>query len=413
MIYLERAHKNIQDVFTQGWVDDDVYTRLVGIAANMPDVAVQCVGALVDSTTRPLRDAHALPYEFSLEEFIAIVMEKEPVSLLSRQEIESIISSKNVLINPDIKKRIIYTTYIALSRQETEIGSALVGQLEKITEGSLDFGEEKITLFYQKIFLLLVFRYAEYMPPYRMNGLFSSKLFSLALYMELPCIPALEVHIQFYTLVTIRQELSLDYAASIGSNNNILGVNEEKQVFSIREWVEYFNVKLSGVPREEYFQKVEDDPALLANVEEVRPLIVMCVYVYRLLISGYFILEPGSERIVNRLVQQIQKEEQQELLLQKEQAFPDEITQHTADMATWLHRTDALQSLLRWLQTFETKDAGRSAFVTLMQKTVPDISSDMDVAAALVEVDDFLQQNGYGSDDFIYFDEASGAFQYS
>lgn len=414
MIRLERAHNNIRNVLLQNtWVDDEAFTRLRNEILALPISVVQFIGACIDEDALPTSLPDKEGAGFSLREYIDLIKNIDgSIEILTSSEIGDI-DLIETLYDIRFKKRLLYTVYYSLMREEVALGTGILRLCERLTDGNLLFRDQIETTLYRKIYILLLFRYANFVSSDTWVVFFSSVLFSLAIFMEVAILPALELHIRSTKIVARRESLAMDFAMAMMNNSSLLGNNEQGQSITIGEWASYFNEQYRNISQDIFFEKLEADPKVLANEEALRPLIEMVAFIHRLFISGYFIVEPGSLKSLEKRILQIQKEEQQELLLQKEQAFPDEITQHTADMATWLHRTDALQSLLRWLQTFETKDAGRSAFVTLMQKTVPDISSDMDVAAALVEVDDFLQQNGYGSDDFIYFDEASGAFQYS
>jgi hypothetical protein len=413
MIFIERAHKNIQNVFTLAWLEDDVYSRMIETVQGLSPVAVQYIGALVDTNTLPVRDAESLPGELSLEEYISLVQNKESLQLLPGKDMSGAIPNKEVLATPEMKKQILYTTYMLLEREESGIANGIISQLETVTKGTLAFGNDADTLLYRKIYLLLVFRYAKNMPPARLIEIFSSSLFSLAIFMELTMIPALEEHIRLYSLITTRENLTLDYAASIRNNNTPFGINKNKKSMTIKEWTEHWSTYLENVSQEEFFDKLEKDPELLANDKVIQPLIEMIAYIYRLLISGYFILEPGAKKSVDILAKELQKEAQQELLQRKRMSFPDQLAEHSGEIATWIDQTASLQALLSWLKTFESKQKARDAFVLLLQKHISDISEDMETASALIQIDGFLKQQGFTGKDLLFFDEQEGVFKFS
>ncbi|PIT86760.1 MAG: hypothetical protein COU33_01305 [Candidatus Magasanikbacteria bacterium CG10_big_fil_rev_8_21_14_0_10_43_6] len=413
MIFLERAHKNIQDIFTLGWAEDDMYATLIESISGLPSVAIQCIGALLDTDSVPVRTPEYQLEELTLQEFIALVENKEGIKPLAHNEMETAIPTIESLTNIELKKRIIRTVYVALAGQETAVVNELLRRLEVITDGHLDFGDEVHTLLYRKIFLLLTFRYAEFMPPARFIGIYSSSLFTLALFMEIMMIPALEAHIRYYSVLEIREGMSLDYAASIASNEAIFGVNKDAKGFTIKEWIEHWNTTLANVSQADFFSALEKDEHLNANETAMQPLIEMVAYIYRLLISGYFMLEPGSKKSVDKLAAQLQKEERQELITRQERPFPEQLAEHTGDLANWIGLTSSLQALLEWLRTFASQEAGHAALITLLQQHVPDIAEDTTTATALLQIDGFLKQQGFPGKDIVFFDEQEGVFKLS
>ncbi len=413
MILLERAHKNIQAVLTNAWLEDDAYTTLVDRIVALPPRAVQFVGACIDDDALPIPMPDQEGAGLSVAELMDLITYNTGVQPLTREAMEAFLVSKASLMDPALQKRVLLTAYEMLVTEESGLAQTLLYKLQDFSEGTLSFDDEITTTLYRKVYLLLLFRYAHTLPEGMFLGMFSSTLFTLAIYMEIRIVPALEAQIQSFNMISNRRQYSLDYAAALRSNTAPFGVNAAGKEMTVAAWIEYWAKTLDAVPNESFFDTLEQDDALLANDESLQPLIEMIAYIYRLLVTGYFIVESAAKKTVDKIAQEIQKEEQQALLEKKAVPFPDDLAAHATTAATWLGQTATLQSLLVWLATFASKQEGRAQLKQLLERVLPQIGENMEIASALIQIDGFLKQNGFVGDDLLFFDEEHGIFRYS
>lgn len=415
MILLERAHSNIQGVFTNAWLEDDAYAQLLDAVFSLPDDAIQCIGAWVDETTLPTKD-DTVPYvQLAISEYVDLLQNLSLRDILSREDIDAYATDPSLLLPMDVQKKMLQTAYLCIKYQETDTAQSMITTLEQATKGELLFGTEIETLLYRKMYLMLVFRYAEFMPESRMIEIFSTSLFTLGVFMDLMILPSLGVHIRYYSLVEIRRQLSLDYAASIASNKSAFGVNAKGTSMTVQDWMLLFQKKLQGGTQEEFFTVLEADPDLLANPKEVFVKIEMIMFLYRMLVSGFFILEEGAQSTVARITNELEKEKQAALIAQKEVSFVDILGQPQEMLATSLGKTETLQALLSWLATYPTKQAGIEALGQLLASTIGSIPQEhTDVVGAILQMSHFLVQQGYElENEIIYFDEKNTVFRFS
>jgi hypothetical protein len=324
--------------------------------------------------------------------------------------------NKELLVPLDMQKRILQTAYLCIHSQETSTANALITTLEDVTNGTLRIGGEIETLLYRKIYLMLVFRYAEFMPTARMRDIFSSTLFTLGIFMDMLILPALGVHIRYYSLVPIRESLSLDYAASIASNKSPFGKNAKGEDMSVQDWIVLSQKRLQHVEQKDFFTVLDADPDILANPKELLVQIQMILFLYRLLVSGFFILNEGAAPLVERSITQLEKEAQKRLLIPKEETFSDIVHQtRRQELAAVLYKTNTLQSLIEWARGFDTKELAMASIVSLLSDTIGDIPQDQtDLVAAILQMSQFLEQQGYEMDhEIIYFDETSSVFRFT
>ena len=415
MILLERAHSNIQGVFTNAWLEDDAYAQLLDAVFSLPDDAIQCIGAWVDETTLPTKD-DTVPYvQLAISEYVDLLQDLSLRDILSREDIDAYATDPSLLLPMDVQTKILQTAYLCIKYKETDTAQSMITTLEQATKGELLFGTEIETVLYRKMYLMLVFRYAEFMPESRMIEIFSTSLFTLGVFMDLMILPALGVHIRYYSLVEIRRQLSLDYAASIASNKSAFGVNAKGTSMTVQDWMLLFQKKLQGGTQEEFFTVLEADPDLLANPKEVFVKIEMIMFLYRMLVSGFFILEEGAQSTVARITNELEKEKQAALIAQKEVSFVDILGQPQEMLATSLGKTETLQALLSWLATYPTKQAGIEALGQLLASTIGSIPQEhTDVVGAILQMSHFLVQQGYElENEIIYFDEKNSVFRFS
>jgi hypothetical protein len=73
MILLNRAHTNLQAVFTNAWLDDEPYESILDELFSLPDDCIQFIGACVDESTLPQKDEALPEVQLSLTEYMTLL----------------------------------------------------------------------------------------------------------------------------------------------------------------------------------------------------------------------------------------------------------------------------------------------------------------------------------------------------
>lgn len=100
--------------------------------------------------------------------------------------------------------------------------------------------------------------------------------------------------------------------------------------------------------------------------------------------------------------------------VQKQNTFLVELDLHMTDFTQWINSTNALAQLLAWMKSFANKTEAREQLMNLLQKKFPSIGTDFATASAVIEMDHFLQSNGFTStEDMVFFDEHTEQFTWN
>jgi len=98
----------------------------------------------------------------------------------------------------------------------------------------------------------------------------------------------------------------------------------------------------------------------------------------------------------------------------KEESFAELLAKHKNDFSEWAKNTETLRQLLVWLGSFRQKSEARQGLKNLLERELGDKpSDDMEIAQAIIQLDEFLNKNNYSGADMIYFDENEGRFNWS
>ena len=123
--------------------------------------------------------------------------------------------------------------------------------------------------------------------------------------------------------------------------------------------------------------------------------------------------EVSSEVVKEEKVEVSKPVEAEAVPKEKTKTFPDVFGEHKKDFTSWISEKEARDLLLSWLKTFVNADVARKSFAVALQRVLPELINDIEMAGSVVELDDFLSKNGFKGEEFLYFDGELARFQWN
>jgi len=96
-----------------------------------------------------------------------------------------------------------------------------------------------------------------------------------------------------------------------------------------------------------------------------------------------------------------------------QKVFLDEISAHKDDFASWIGGDAARESLVSWMKKLNDPVIARVQLVAALKEHVVVDAEHMGNATAIVELDAYLGEQGFGGKDFLYFDAETGGFEWN
>src|SRR3989344_5139179 len=105
----------------------------------------------------------------------------------------------------------------------------------------------------------------------------------------------------------------------------------------------------------------------------------------------------------------MEKEDQTSVII----PFSERLIENKSNFAIWINKPEALRSLLTWLQSFENKVKARQELEKLLQTELGNNGlQNIEIALAIVNLDEFLNKNNYPGEDMVHYDESMGNFKW-
>lgn len=347
--------------------------------------------------------------------------------MFSRSALDAQIQNVESLKEQAVRDQCLHTVYRLMWGNDPDVATAMVEMFERVTEQQLYFGELSFddAILYRKLYTLCIALYADSMSTQRLMQVCISPLLVTMLTMEVMVPAIIGNHIRKSMSFAVRESTTIDLATSLSMNDCILGQNAEGLRMLVQQWVALAATHMAETePKErnivEWAQQHKD---VAVNDQYTQGIIQEIMLLYDALITGYYLIEYRGEQHFEQLLDQVQtapvatpesapSAAEAPQAVREQPSFDQRLLQLGPRAVQWISQSSSQQSILRWLESFESKEAAWALLQSTAKQLFPDLAKE-GVVSAVVGLDHFFKSNGYDAQpDLIYYQEATGSFDW-
>ncbi len=340
------------------------------------------------------------------------------------KEIYELIKTIDDLKDEVLRQRLLFSMTLYLEGDHPEEARALFDQLELVTDTSIKFLELSSLeqQLFRQIYVLLAMVYFDILTEESKQYFLKSELVVRALAFGFELSDTAAKYIRSYLMIDQRRQFSLDWAASIRTNNVLLGNAPDGNQMMLGLWPELFRPLFDTSSTTADLANALDKSSELANQEPTVKIIVKeVVLFYYSLVTGEFIFDADGREPVEALAREMEAKESKSVAKPKtavksvlilNQTLEKELQAQKNRLGAWLKSATTQEMIARWLKEFKDQKIARRELRKLLQSAAPSLVDQDEIVEALSELDAFLENNGLSvpGGTFIFFNEADGNF---